>query len=153
MSISSPLPQIPQQQITRKNLLSISLKYFRGWQTGPLQKFLHQCAQVLGKKNLAQANEELSEMVGAWCEVCVFVSVCVCVHTHTCKQQVRQGVGGAEGRLQRTSRHWGGGWALILCNFERLWSQGLRSKVLCSAVARGNYKPLRGLPRCRYSQF
>lgn len=31
---------------------------------------------------MAQANEELSEMVGAWCEECVFVSVCVCAHAH-----------------------------------------------------------------------
>lgn len=33
----------------------------------------------------------------------------MCVYVRVCAQQVRQGIGGIEGRLQRMSRHWGGG--------------------------------------------
>ena len=39
-------------------------------------------------------------LAGAWC---------VCVYVRVCAQQVRQGIGGIEGRLQRMSRHWGRG--------------------------------------------
>lgn len=103
---------------------------------------------TVGKKISAPANEELStKMVRVW-------RVCGCTHVPVAGE-----AGCWWGTEEAAENVQALGWGLVCScatlqgSDPRVWSESKPGKPLCSAVARGNYRKPRRLPRCRCSQL